>query len=362
MKNLSRYVVSETVSISKAYKKMLRNKRGIILVCDNNSKIIGLVSDGDFKRAFWSNIDQQNPISSIGKKKNFFFINSKKKLKRINSLPANVNHVPVIKNRELVDIIFDINEIKKIKTKISSFSVVILAGGYGKRLKPITNSIPKALVRIKNRTIFELIINKFKKYKIDKIYLALFHKKEMIKSYVKKKGFKKIKFIEEKKRTGTAGPLANINFKKEKFPVIVTNCDTILNYDYNEILKFHSNNSNLITIVGFLHEQNINYGVCEVTNKGTLKSLIEKPKIKLLANCGFYIISPAIIRHIKKNNFLDMDVFVKRIIKKGYKIGVYPIPEENCIDIGTLEKYQEFNKKENIKKIKIDNHQKKKTI
>jgi len=349
-KKLFRFVVSETETISRAHKKMLRNKKGIILVYNNDKKIIGLVSDGDFKRAFWSNIDQQNPISSIGKKKKFFFINSKKNLNRNNSLPANINHVPVIKNGKLTDIIFNINEIKKIKSKIKSFSVVVLAGGYGRRLKPITNSIPKALVKINNKTIFELIINKFKKYKIDKIYLALFHKKEMIKSYVKKKGFKKMKFIEEKKRTGTAGPLANINFKKEKSPIIVTNCDTIINYEYNEILKFHISNSNLITIVGFLHEQNINYGVCEVTNQGKLTSLIEKPKIKLLANCGFYVISPEIIRYIKKNIFLDMDVFIKKIIKKGYKIGVYPIPEENCIDIGTLEKYQKFNKKSRILK------------
>lgn len=344
-KNLSSFVVSETITISKAHKKMLRNKKGIILVCDNISKIIGLVTDGDFKRAFWSNIDQQNPISSIGRKKKFFFINSKKNLDKITSLPSNINHIPIIKNGRLIDIVFDINERKRKIIKINSFSLVVLAGGYGKRLKPITNTIPKALVKIKNKTIFELIINKFKKYKLDKIYLALFHKKEMIKSFVKKKGYKRIKYIEEKKRTGTAGPLANINFKKERGPLIVSNCDTIINYDYNEILKFHIKNSNLITIVGFLHEQNINYGICEVTNKGELKSLIEKPKIKLLANCGLYIISPSIIRYIKKNTFLDMDILIKKIIKKGYKIGVYPIPEENCIDIGTLEKYREFNKK-----------------
>ena len=181
-KNLSRFVVSETVSISKAHKKMLRNKRGIILVCDNNSKIIGLVSDGDFKRAFWSNIDQQNPISSIGRKKKFLFINSKKNLDKITSLPSNINHIPIIKNGRLIDIVFDINERRRKIIKINSFSLVVLAGGYGKRLKPITNTIPKALVKIKNKTIFELIINKFKKYKLDKIYLALFHKKEMIKS------------------------------------------------------------------------------------------------------------------------------------------------------------------------------------
>ncbi len=346
-KNLSKFIVSPSITISAAYKKMLKNKKGIIFVCNNNFKIIGLVTDGDFKRAFWSNIDQDNLISSIGKKRKFFYISSKKNLNKISSVPMNINHVPVISKGKLIDIVFNINEKKSRKIKVDNFSVVILAGGYGIRLKPITNLIPKALVKIQNKTILELIVKKFQKYKLDKIYLALFHKKELIRTFVKKKGFKKVKFIEENKRTGTAGPLANINSKKEKNPIIVTNCDTIINYDYNEILKFHLKNSNLITIVGFLHEQNINYGVCEVTNKGELKSLIEKPKIKLLANCGFYIISPTILKYIKKNSFLDMDIFIKKIIKKGFKIGVYPIREENCIDIGTLEKYQKLNKKIN---------------
>ena len=122
----------------------------------------------------------------------------------------------------------------------------------------------------------------------------------MIKTFLKKKSISKIKFIDENKSTGTAGPLSKIHFNKEKYPIVVTNCDTILNYNYNEILKFHSEKQNQITIVGFLFEQNINYGVCEVSNRGDLKSLIEKPKIKLIANCGFYIISPEILKHIKK--------------------------------------------------------------
>ena len=134
-KNLSSFVVSETITISKAHKKMLRNKKGIILVRDNNSKIIGLVTDGDFKRAFWSNIDQQNPISSIGRKKKFFFINSKKKLDKITSLPSNINHIPIIKNGRLIDIVFDINEKKRKIIKINSFSLVVSSWGIWKAFK-----------------------------------------------------------------------------------------------------------------------------------------------------------------------------------------------------------------------------------
>jgi dTDP-glucose pyrophosphorylase len=343
-KSLLKFIVNETATISEAYKKMLKNKMGIIFMCNKEYKLIGLISDGDFKRAFWSNIDLENLISSIGKKKNFFSIKSKKDLKKINFFPSNINHVPIIRNDKLIDVVFNIKKKKKIKTKTTRFSLVILAGGYGKRLKPITNLIPKALVKVNKKVILDLILNKFSKYSIDKIYLALFHKKELIKSHINKKGLKKINFIEENKRTGTAGPLSKIDLNK-KYPIIVTNCDTIINYNYNEIIKFHLKNLNSITIVGFLFEQNINYGVCSVTSKGELVSLIEKPKIKLLANCGFYIFSPDVIKFINKDQFLDMDTFIKKISKKGFKIGVYPIREESWIDIGTLDKYKKANKK-----------------
>ena len=343
MKNaLNKFIVGPQATIGEAYRKMLLNKKNIIFICQPNREIIGIVTDGDFKRAFWSNIDQKNSILSIGKKKIFCFINSNE-LKKKRIFPSNVNHVPVLRKNKIIKIIFEFNKKNLNKNyKTNKFSLVILAGGYGKRLLPITKFIPKALVSIKNKTILEIIISKFNKYKVEKIFLALFHKKKLIKSFIKSKKIKKIKILEEKKQTGTAGPLAQINFNEEKFPIIVTNCDIILNYNYNEILKFHREKNNKLTIVGFLDEQNINYGVCKVTNKGELISLIEKPKIKYIVNCGFYIVSPEIIQYIKKNVFLDMDKFIKKIIKKNLKIGVYPIPKESYKDIGTLEKYKKL--------------------
>ena len=342
-KNLNKFIIGPKATISEAYRKMLLNKKNIIFICHSNKKIIGVVTDGDFLRAFWSDIDESKSILNI-KKKNFLYINFNN-LKKKNYFPPKVNHVPVLKKKKLIDIIFDNNK-KNLKKKFTTnkFSVVILAGGYGKRLLPLTKLIPKALVPIKNKTILEIIISKFKKYNIEKIFLALFYKKEQIKSFIKIKKIKNISIIEEQNRTGTAGPLAQINFKNKKFPIIITNCDTILNYNYNDILEHHNKKKNKLTIVGFSEAQSISYGVCEVTNKGELISLKEKPKIKYIVNCGFYIISPELIRFIKKDKYLDMDSFIKILIKKKIKIGVYPVPKENFRDIGTLENYKKIIK------------------
>ena len=343
-KVLTRYIVKPDTTISKAYSKMIKNKMRIIFICDKNLKIIGLVTDGDFKRAFWSNIDQENPISSIGKKNKFFFLKSKKYLKEKIYVPPNINHAPVIKSGRLVDIVFDIKNKKIIKNKSIKFSVALLAGGYGKRLRPLTNSIPKALVSFRKKTILDQIINRFQKFKMEKMYLALFYRKDQIQKYVERKKFKNIKFINENKATGTAGPLSKINIIQEHNPIIVTNCDTILDYNYNEILKFHLERQNHLTIVGFLFEQNINYGVLEATSAGELTSIIEKPKIKHLANCGFYIISPQILKLIKKNKYLDMNNFIKKLMKKKMKIGLYPVAKKCWTDLGTLANYKKFNK------------------
>mgnify|MGYP006136077501 FL=1 len=350
--DIKKYIVRPETTIKKAYIKMLKNKKKIIFICNKKNLFFGLVTDGDFRRAFWANIDQEKKVSTIGKKKKIFSINSEKKILQIKKIKQNIQHVPIIKKGKLTNIIFEIKKnINKSKLNdkegLIKFSVFVLAGGYGKRLRPITNKIPKALVPINNEPIISLILNNFVKFNLNKIYLALFHKKKLIKTFFRKQGKElrnKIKFIEENKPYGTAGPISKIDDNLD-LPVIVTNCDAILNYNYNDILKYHLEKKLDLTIVGFAFENNLNYGICNVNNKGNLLSIEEKPKIKHLANCGFYIFNPNILKLIKKNKYLDMNIFLKKLIKNKKKVGVFPVSPDNWIDIGTLEKY---NRNKNI--------------
>lgn len=348
---LNKYIISPDVSIREAYDKMIRNKKKIIFVCKNNFVFIGLLTAGDFHRALWSNIDLDYSVSSILKKK-FIYIKSKKDILNFKKIPKDISHIPIIKKKKLIDVLFDVNYVKKkenLLKKNIKFSAFILAGGYGKRLRPITKKIPKALVPINNEPIISIIVKKFSKFNLNRIYLSLFYKKKLIKKFIKDDLFlfkDKIKFIEENLSTGTAGSLSKID-KNISTPVIVTNCDTILKYNYNEILKYHLKKKADVTIVGFLHESILRYGVCNVSPRGDLVSVEEKPKTKNLVNCGFYVFNPLIFKKIQKNKYLDMISFLKKVIKDNKKISFYPVAHSNFLDIGTIEEYKKINKNYN---------------
>lgn len=344
--NFKKFIVPPTATIKQAYHKMLKNNKQIVFICDDNLILYGLVTDGDFRRSFWSNINQENNICTIGIKKNFFYLNSKKNIKKL-SLPNNIKHIPIIKKKKLIDIVFDVDLLlnKNIK-KNTKFSLFILAGGYGKRLRPITKKNPKALVMLNKQPILFRIIKEFTRYNLDKIYLALFYKKEKIYKYVKKNTYLNkldIKFIKENIPTGTAGSLAKID-GNTKNPIIITNCDTIVKYDYNEILRYFLDTKSDVTLVGFLYEDLIQYGVCNLNNKGELLSIVEKPKINRFVNCGFYIMKQNLIKEIKKNKYLNMNTFLSNLLNKKKKITFFPIPVSSFIDIGTVDDYKRLKK------------------
>ena len=344
--NLFKYIISPNATIEEAYLKMLKNRKKIILICDESYKVYGLLTEGDFLRIFWSNINQKNNVMTIGKKKKFFSTRSKSKIS-LNSLKkTNINHIPIIRKGILKDIIFDykLGNKNRFEKKKIKFSAAILAGGFGKRLYPVTKKIPKALAPINTVPIISIIIENLVRFNLNKIYLALFHKKRLIKKYFyNKKIIKKIRYIEENKPYGTAGPLSKIE-KKIKNPIVVTNCDTILNYNYDEILRYHLLNKLDVTVVGFIYENNLKYGVFNMSKKGKLISIIEKPKINHVANCGFYVFNSKVLNLIETNKYLDMNVFLKKLIYLKKKIGVFPVPKNSWIDIGSLEDYKRANK------------------
>ena len=148
-----------------------------------------------------------------------------------------------------------------------------------------------------------------------------------------------INFIVENKPLGTAGSLNLFKFNKSE-NVIVTNCDVMLNHNYNQILQHHISKKNHITLVGAMKNFRIPYGICAFDRKGRLKSIKEKPSYDYLINSGFYIIKSSLFKLIPKNEYYDMDKFILKALKKNkIKIGIYPVHEEALKDIGQWDYY-----------------------
>lgn len=217
--------------------------------------------------------------------------------------------------------------------------VVIMAGGLGTRLKPITNVIPKPLIPINEKTILETIIDQFEKIGCSKYYLSVNYKSEIIEYYLAHLDKNHdITFLKEDKPLGTIGSVSLLKGKIDK-PFFVSNCDIIVDQDYRDVFDYHLNNKNDITIVTAIKSFHIPYGVIETGENGLMKGISEKPDMSYMINTGVYILEPQLINEIPENTFYHITDLIEKVRKNGGRVGCFPVSEKSWTDIGDWNEY-----------------------
>ncbi len=336
--------ISQDDNILFALKKMDKSDKRLLLVF-NGDQFKSLLSIGDIQRAIIKDVDLTSPISKITRqnirvaKKGDSYISIKDMM-----LKHRAECMPVVdNNNNLVDVYFwkDVfgGEVKRKQSKIN-LPVVIMAGGKGTRLKPITNILPKPLIPINEKTILEEIMDKFTEVGCHDFYFSLNYRAEMIKHYFEtlKNADYNIKYFQEEKPLGTAGSLYLLK-NKINSTFFVSNCDILIKQDVDEIYKFHKANKNRITIVSALKHYLIPYGTLETCENGILTSLQEKPELTFQINTGMYILEPDVLQEIPDNTFFHITDLIEKIKEEGHKVGVFPINEGSWTDIGQWNEY-----------------------
>lgn len=340
-------------TLVEAMQKIDENSRGILFITDENQRLIGVLTDGDIRR--WI-IQTGNLNVSVGQMMNQ---NPKKihcmEMSRAKEymLHCMVTALPVIDDAGVIkEIIFKDPASKKAgeySKTLSNVPVIIMAGGKGTRLYPYTKILPKPLIPIGDIPIMERIIDCFHLFGICNFYITVNYRKNMIKSYFAElQGEYKMHYIEEEKPLGTAGSLRLIN---EDFsaPVIITNCDILIDEDYERIYNYHYQTGNELTIVAALKNIIVPYGVIHSKENGAVESMDEKPKISHFVNTGMYIMNPDLIKEIPENTFFHMTDLVDSLLAAGRRVGMYPISEDSFLDMGELEEMHRMEEKLNLK-------------
>lgn len=348
----SHIFINQDESIKKVIKKFDRNSSEIGICLNKKKEVVGIFTEGDFKKSVYSGIDLNMNVSKM-MNKNFQYVNNEKKIKRIKQIfKKNIfQYVLVIKNKKFHSLISRQNILNnKIKSKEMPNKIIIFAGGKGERLKPFTEVMPKALLPINNEPILKKIMNEFKFNGFNNFNIIVNYKSNILKTFfnVYKKEHK-LSFVEEKDPLGTAGGLYLLNKIKNTF--FISNCDILVKSDYKEILNYHKKNKNILTIVACLKNVRIPYGVCEVNKNSLLKKMREKPEFDYLVNTGFYLAEPLILKHVPKKSFFNMDDLINNLRSKKLKIGVYPVRDNSWLDVG---QWHEFRRTMNIIKDKPD--------
>lgn len=346
MNNISKIrdkIIDIEETILCALKKMDGHRTKLLFVFDKE-KFICIVTIGDIQRAIIRQSKLSDAVSTI-LDTNKIYASEKDSIDHIKEVMFRelIDCMPVLnKNGEIVDVLFwnDVfkDSISDNRPKIN-LPVVIMAGGKGTRLKPITNVIPKPLVPIGDKTILEVIMDQFENIGCSNFYMSVNYKSDMIRYYLDQLPHKyQIEFFEEPKPLGTIGSVSLLK-GKIKTPFFVSNCDSINEQDYRDVYDYHIHNKNDMTIVTMVKTFTIPYGVIETGENGLMVNLMEKPEHTYMVNTGVYILNPELIEEIPDGEFFHITHLMDKVKSKGGRIGCFPVSEHAWKDMGEWPEY-----------------------
>ncbi len=350
---LMEFLISPDGTVVEAMQHIDRNAKGILFVVEDNQKLIGVVTDGDIRRWLIKNGDMQAQVQKFMTRTPKVIYRKDVKQAQDYMVKYSITALPVVTARGCVtDIILreqKADVVVEQKTGLSDIPVVIMAGGKGTRLYPYTKILPKPLIPIGDIPIMERIIDRFCEYGVRDFWATVNYKKSMIKSYFAENEHNyHITYVEEDKPLGTAGSLRLIEGAFDR-PFIVTNCDILIDADYEDLYKYHTEAGNELTIVTALKNIVVPYGVIHSSENGAIISMEEKPRLSYFVNTGMYILNPDLLNEIPADKLFHMTDLADRLLTKGRKVGMYPISEESFLDMGEFEEMHRMEKKLNLK-------------
>ncbi|MCR4955609.1 MAG: nucleotidyltransferase family protein [Lachnospiraceae bacterium] len=350
---LEKYLAHPDTTVVDALQKIDKNAKGVLFITDEDQKLLGTLTDGDVRRWLIKTGDLQADVEHLmNKTPKFVYANNISQCEDYMK-KWKVKVVPVVAvDGTVCDVVFadEVREIKDGKKQsLSKVPVIIMAGGKGTRLYPYTKVLPKPLIPIGDIPIMERIIDRFRDFGVQNFYATLNYRKNMIKSYFSDVITDyEIHYVEEDQPLGTAGSLHLIEEDFEQ-PIIVTNCDILIQGDYRDIYEYHLQSGNELTIVTALKNILVPYGVVHSKENGVITRMEEKPKLSYFVNTGMYILNPGLLKEIPKDTFYHMTDLSAALLEKGRQVGMYPISEDSFLDMGEFEEMRRMEQKLDLK-------------
>jgi len=335
MKSYLNILINPSASIREAMRIINQGGMKIALVTDENKKLLGTISDGDLRRGILNGLNLEDSIEKV-----IFrtptVCHLQDSLEKILSiaLDKKLYQVPVVDNNGILIGLHEVDDL--IKPLEKKNPVVLMAGGKGVRLRPLTENTPKPLLKVGGKPILESIILNFKKYGFTDFYCSVNYKSEMIKEMFgdgSELGVQ-IQYLEETQKLGTAGALSLLKNKIDQ-SFFVINGDILTNVNFDRFLSFHQKNQAKATIGVRNYEHQIPFGVLECKGE-QITAIHEKPISKSLVNAGIYVLEPDVLHEFQLGQRIDMPEVLNLLLKQNSKVIPYLI-DDYWIDIGRLE-------------------------
>lgn len=343
---VSELLIKHVAQVREALRQLEATASKTLFVVSSSETLVGTLTDGDVRRWILSGGDLNGAVEDVCNKTPFLVDESyDREAAKREMLTRRINCIPIIDPRRRV---VGALQFEKLFTDEAAAApahridlpVVIMAGGKGTRLAPFTSVLPKPLIPLGDKTVIERIVDSFTAFGVGLFYLSVNYKSKIIKSYFDELAPPyEVRYLYEDKPLGTAGSLRGLAGQLDS-DLIVTNCDIIIRTDYCDVVSFHNQNQNDITLVVSLKNYSIPYGVCELESSGQLKEIREKPEYNFLVNTGLYVLRPATLELIPENQFFHITDLIAAVTKRGGKVGVFPISDKAWIDTGEWAQYR----------------------
>lgn len=341
MKNIEDIIVSEETPIIDVLKIIDESSKQLALVVDGSKKLLGTVSDGDIRRALLKNISLTETIKNIYFKSPTVANINDSKDEIINVCSSKkIHQIPIIDNNGNLVGLEVLDELITVKTKKNK--VVLMVGGLGSRLRPLTENTPKPMLNVGGKPILQTIVEKFVSYGFVDIVMCVGYKSNIIQDFFSdgSRFGANIEYILEEKRMGTAGALSLLNIRLEE-PFFVMNGDLLTNVNFEHLLEYHLSNDSVATMCVREYDFQVPYGVVNVEH-GKILSIEEKPVQKFFVSAGIYMLDPKCIEMIPVNEFYDMPTLFEKLIEVNENTISFPL-REYWLDIGRIDEYEKAN-------------------
>ena len=341
MKNIENIKLRQNATIKEALGIIDSGAMQIALVVDDNDKLLGTLTDGDIRRGILRGLDLDSSIETIVFKEPAIakISSTKEEILKI-ALSKKLHQIPIVDDNGIVLDLKEIDEL--VEPKIKTNRVILMVGGLGTRLRPLTQDTPKPMLKVGNKPILQTIVEKFAEYGFVNITMCVNFNASIIRDYFgdgKEFGVN-IDYVLEQKRMGTAGALSLLKERPSE-PFFVMNGDLLTNVNFEHIFNYHTLHKATATMCVREYDYEVPYGVVKM-NDNKIIEIAEKPVQKFFVSAGIYMLSPEILDLIPKNEFYDMPALFEKLIKLSKNVISFPI-REYWLDIGRMEEYQRAN-------------------
>ncbi len=349
MELVNKHIINQNDSVRESLIKLdLLASDAILFVVDSNLTLLGSLTDGDLRRGFIKGLGFEDPLTSFIQKNPKYICYNEYSMEKLEEYKAkNFKVVPILDEKNQI---VDILNFRTRSTLIPA-DAVLMAGGEGKRLRPLTETTPKPLLKVGGKPIIEYNIDRLKNVGIKNIHLSVNYLAEQIVEYFGDGNDRSlnIKYVKEDKPLGTIGSILLVdNFDHED--IIVMNSDLLTNIDYADFFKTFKESEADMAVAATSYHVDVPYAVLEVNDSNAVKSLKEKPRYTYYSNAGIYILKKDILKMIPEDQFFDITDLMDKILEMNLKLVTYPI-NGYWLDIG---KHEDFKKaQEDIKHIRL---------